>query len=425
VIAADAGSTDSGPYYLGSNIPKSSKQAMKRDLRYILLGRDELDVPLIIGSCGTSGSDAGVDLYRDICLEIAQEENLHFKLGLIKSEQDKEYLKQKFDEGKIRPLDPAPKLDKEVIEKSVRIVGVMGHEPIDKALTEGADVVLAGRATDTALFAAVPLRMGSNPGLTWHMAKIIECGAACCVAAAADGMFCYLRDDEFIMEPLDLNKRCTPLSVASHTLYENSSPYLLREPSVWVDTRNSKYEAVDERSVRVTGSEVKKADTYTIKLEGAELVGYQTIIIGGIRDPYIINRLDELIPFMKGYYKLKIRKLFEKEVHKDDYSINFRIYGKDAVMGPLEPLKHEVGHEVGILITVTAKTQELANGIAKYVAWTAAHIPIPEWQGIISSIAYPFSPPQIERGPTYRFSVNHVVVPDDPLEMFRFDSEEV
>jgi hypothetical protein len=94
-------------------------------------------------------------------------------------------------------------------------------------------------------------------------------------------------------------------------------------------------------------------------------------------------------------------------------------------MGPYEPLKNNVGHEVGILITVTAKTQQLASDIAKFVAWMSAHVPIPEWQGIISSIAYPFSPPEIEKGAVYRFSLNHVVEPDDPFEMFRFSYEEV
>jgi hypothetical protein len=425
VIACDGGSTDSGPSYLGAGIPKSSRQAVKRDLRLMFLGREELGVPLIIGSCGTSGADIGVDWVRDICLEIATEENLHFKLALIKSDQDKDYLKKRLKEGRIKPLTPAPEISEDIIDRASRIVGVMGYEQIDKALSEGAEVILAGRATDTALFAAVPLRMGADPGLTWHMAKTIECGAACAVVAAADGMFAVIKDNEFIIEPLDLESRCTPLTVASHMLYENSSPFLLREPAGWLDTTNSQYKAIDNRSVSVSGSVFKKAETYTIKLESAELLGYQSVIIGGIRDPYIIRRLDELIPFLQGYFKLKLRTMFERKLTKKDYKIHFRIYGRDGVMGPYEPLKDDVGHEIGILITITAKTQQLASDIAKFVAWISAHVPIPEWEGIISSIAYPFSPPQLDKGAVYRFSLNHVVEPDDPFEMFRFYYEEV
>ena len=425
VIACDAGSTDSGPYYLGTGIPKPSRQATKRDLRIMLIGREKLGIPLIIGSCGTSGNDIAVDWTHEILLEIAQEHNLHFKLAVIKTEQSKEYLIQKLRENKIKPLNPAPELNADVIERSSHIVGVMGHEPYHKALSEGADVVIAGRATDTAVVASVPLQMGAKPGPTWHMAKTVECGAACCVVPAADGLFAYIRDDEFIIEPLDPQSKVTPLTIASHMLYENSSPFLLREPGGWLDTTNAQYHAIDKRTVRVTGSEFKKADIYTIKLEGSELVGYQSVIIGGIRDQYIIKRIDEVIPFLQGYFKLKLRKMFEGKVGRKDYKIHFRIYGRDGVMGPNEPLKNEVGHEIGILITITAKSQDLASGIAKYVAWMAAHVPIPEWQGIISSIAYPFSPPQIDKGPTYRFNINHVVEPDDPLEMFRFHYEEV
>jgi hypothetical protein len=55
----------------------------------------------------------------------------------------------------------------------------------------------------------------------------------------------------------------------------------------------------------------------------------------------------------------------------------------------------------------------------------AVHFPIPEWSGLISGIAYPFAPAEIERGLAYRFNLNHVVAPDDPREMFRAEHIEV
>ncbi|MDP7505811.1 MAG: acyclic terpene utilization AtuA family protein, partial [Nitrospinota bacterium] len=122
----------------------------------MLLGRRRLGVPLIVGSCGTGGGDIGVNWMRDICLEIAQEEGLRFRLALVRSEQDKEYLKRRLREGRIKPLDPAPELNGGVIDRSAHIVGMMGTEPISKALDEGAEVVFCGRSSDTALFACVP-----------------------------------------------------------------------------------------------------------------------------------------------------------------------------------------------------------------------------------------------------------------------------
>src|SRR5260370_17387771 len=53
-IACDAGSTDSGPAYLGSGKAKLSREACARDLRLLLKARDTLKVPLIIASRRTT-----------------------------------------------------------------------------------------------------------------------------------------------------------------------------------------------------------------------------------------------------------------------------------------------------------------------------------------------------------------------------------
>ena len=47
----------------------------------------------------------------------------------------------------------------------------------------------------------------------------------------------------------------------------------------------------------------------------------------------------------------------------------------------------------------------------KSVGHMAVHYPVPEWSGLITSIAFPYSPPEIARGPSYRFNMNHVVEP--------------
>ena len=74
---------------------------------------------------------------------------------------------------------------------------------------------------------------------------------------------------------------------------------------------------------------------------------------------------------------------------------------------------------------MTAETQELATALMKSVRHIAVHYPVPEWSGLITSIAYPYSPPEIARGASYRFNLNHVVEPTSPLEMFRIDYETV
>ena len=164
VIAVDAGSTDSGPHYLGAAVAKTARAAVARDLRLILLAARDAGIPVIVGSCGTSGTDSGVDWVADIAREIARGERLTLTIARIYSEQDPAALLPLLEAGRIRPLPPAGQLDADTLRRCSHIVGVLGHEPIAAALDAGANLILAGRATDTALIAAVPLMRGLPAG---------------------------------------------------------------------------------------------------------------------------------------------------------------------------------------------------------------------------------------------------------------------
>lgn len=423
-IGADSGSTDPGPHYLGSGETLFSDSAYKRDLRLILLAARAARVPAIIGSACTSGSDPQLERLVGIARDIAREEKLSFKLAAIHSEQSKDYLKRKLREGKISPLANAPVFDEQVIERSAHIVGMAGIEPFVEALENGAEVVIAGRSSDTSIFSAMPTMRGLNPATVWHAAKILECGAACVVLRKyPDCMFAVIRDDHFIIEPPNPDYRCDPASVASHNLYENSTPYELVEPSGVLNTYAAKYEALSDRAVRVSGSTFKPAQRYTIKLEGAELAGYQSIIIGSVRDPIILRQFDSWIAGLVQAARDRIAAVFGAGI-ESKYKFDVRVFGRDATMGPLES-ETAIGHEVGLLFQVTAGTQELATALIKSVSHIAVHYPVPEWTGLITSIAYPYSPAEIARGPSYRFNMNHVVEPASPLEMFNIDYHKV
>src|SRR4051794_35121426 len=94
-IGCDAGSSDWGPYYLGSGKVQASRGATKRDLRLLILAGREANIPVIIGSAGTSGGDPHVAFTQDIVEEIAREDELSFKLAVIHAEIDKDYLLKK------------------------------------------------------------------------------------------------------------------------------------------------------------------------------------------------------------------------------------------------------------------------------------------------------------------------------------------
>jgi hypothetical protein len=175
--------------------------------------------------------------------------------------------------------------------------------------------------------------------------------------------------------------------------------------------------------VRVSGSTFEPARRYTIKLEGAELAGYQSLIVGSVRDPVILRQFDPWLDGLVAAAKERIRAVFGPDIERQ-YRFDVRVFGKNATMGPLEP-ETAIGHEVGLLFQVTAPTQELATALMKSVGHIAVHYPVPEWSGLITSIAYPYSPPEIARGACYRFNMNHVVEPASPLEMFRIAYESV
>lgn len=417
-IACDAGTTDAGPFSLGTGTPAFPREAVKRDLSLILRAGRKANIPVIIGSAGTAGGDIHVDWVLDIAREIVSEHNLTLRTAVIYAEQEKAYLKRLLHENRIIPLNPAPPISDSVIDGSTRIVGMMGVEPLQQALSDGANFVLAGRCSDSALFAAIPLMHALPPGLAWHAGKVSECGTLVCETYGMGVIFTTVSHDEITIRPYGAGLRCTPQSVAAHSLYENANPYLHRECSGTFDLSKTSFEVIDNVTVRIRGSSFI-SEPYTVKLEGAELAGYQSIIVGGIRDPYIIRQLDDWLDAVRRCIDESAALMLGDKTDKSLYSIVFHRYGVNGVMGALEPGAKHVPHEVGIVLEATARTQAMAHKLAQLSRQPLLHYPIKEWAGSITGFACLHNPAIIDRGPVFRFSLNHVAVPSTPLEMFR------
>jgi len=181
LIGCDMGSIDIGPYYLGSGELATAPAATRRDLRKVLLGALKLKVPLVIGSAGSAGAKPHLDQTLTTLREIASEEGLHFRLGVLHADIAKSTLKTALRENGVVPIDDMPTLDEAEVDAAENIVGQMGMSAFQRALAAGIDVVVAGRACDTAIFAALPAMVGFPVGPAQHMAKIIECASLCCV----------------------------------------------------------------------------------------------------------------------------------------------------------------------------------------------------------------------------------------------------
>src|ERR1700736_5414020 len=291
-IAVDSGSTDSGPSYLARGVSKMNRESIKRDLEILMAEAHTAKIPILIGTCGTSGTDSGVDWTRDIAIEVARNLGITPKIACLYSEQTPADLVSKNRQGKITPLPPMGPVTDEVLESCEHIVALMGAEPYIAALQAGADIVLGGRTTDTAVLAAVPLLMGAGAGPAWHAAKVAECGGQCTLNPRLGGVLIRVGKDAFEVEPLDPGNLCSPDSVSAHMLYESSDPYRLTEPGGVLDVTQTDYQRLDARVTRVTGSRWEPMP-YTMKLEGARGGHFQTIMIIGIEDPEVLGSLDE------------------------------------------------------------------------------------------------------------------------------------
>ena len=419
LIACDGGSTDPGPYYLGSGIPFTNATAVKRDMTLMLKAACELNIPLVIGTAGGCGADVHVAREVEIIRQIAKEEKLSFKMAVISSEFDKEMLIQQLRDGKIEKLGPAPEVTEKDILDSTHIVAQMGIEPIIQALDDGAQVVICGRCYDPAAFAAPAIRLGYDKALALHLGKILECAAICATpGSASDCIMGYLGADYFCVEPLNPERKCTPVSVSAHTLYEKTNPYILPGPGGHLDLSECVFTADSDRRVRVTGSKFAPEAVPSVKLEGAKAAGFRTISVCGNRDPIFTSQIDDILENLKKRTADNLSANF-------DYNLDFIVYGKNGVMGQLEPSTQVTSHEIGIVIDVVADTKEHSAAACSVARSTLLHYGYPGRIATAGNLAFPFSPSDIKVGEIYVFSVYALLRSENPLELFKTVYEEV
>ncbi len=414
VIAVDAGSTDPGPYYLGVGKSFTDRNSVKRDLEIMIPAALESGIPVVIGTAGGSGGHPHVKLTREIIEEIAREKSLSFKLAVIESELDKNLIKEKFNKGDIEPLFPAGEITEKDIDEAVRIVAQIGEEPFIEALDGGADVILAGRSYDPSVFSALAIKEGFDKGLAIHLGKILECAAiAALPGSGSDCMFGYLKKESFILEPLSPARKCTTLSVAAHTLYEKTNPYILPGPGGAINLHDSKFTQLSDNMVEVSGSKFVPTEEYFVKLEGVRRVGYRTISCAAVKDPVMISQIDSITQSVKE----RVTNNFENYGIKD-FFLDFKIYGKNGVMSMFENLQEETSNELMIIIEAVADSQEHADTICGFARSTMLHF---GYEGRISTagnLAFPFSPSDCKVGEVFEFNIYHLMKVDDPAGMF-------
>jgi hypothetical protein len=415
IIAIDGGSTDSGPAYLGRGVSKYARASVKIEWAGLMEARAQAGCPLVIGTSGTCGADSAVEWMLDITREIASEQGRPLKIAVLRSGQDPSKIADAFQHGRITPLGNAPDITADTITECSNIVALAGTEQIAQALSSGADIIIAGRTTDTAIIAALPIMKGCHAGAAWHGAKIGECGAICTTNPQSGVIMVTFDDTGFTIEPLSDEAYATPHTVSAHMLYENADPFILYEPGGYLDVTDATYTALDDRRVRVTGSNWTPTQPYTVKLEGARPAGFQMVVLALLRDRHYVQNAQAWADDIVEKCTAKARD----RLGLDNFLIEIRLIGQSASFGGLETRKSDPV-ELGALTFVTAPTEALASEIAKMVNPYLLHHQLTVEEAM-PTFAFVSSPPEMNRGQIFEFALNHVLELEDPMDAFSLE----
>jgi hypothetical protein len=412
MVACDSGSCDCGPVPLGSDGSASPLAWQRHDIEAMLVGARRLKVPMMIGSAGDTGTNSRVDRFVDIVKELAQLHRIpRFKLGYFYSEVSKDLVRAKIASGDaVHGLDGRPDLTLAELDATDRIVAVAGVHPFMKLLDRGADVVIGGRSSDCAIFAAPAIRQGYPEALAYFYGKLMECASFCAEPyAGKESIIGEITRDDVKVTAMLPEQRCTVASVAAHAMYERSNPYYEHFLGGHIDMSQCVYEQFDERTTRVTGPRFVAAEELRVKLEGAGKVGERYVGMVGVRDPYTISRIDEVIAWAKA----AVRERFGET----GYQLTYTVYGRDGILGPLEPLRDKPGHELCIVVQGVAPTKAMAEEVCMTASRQMFYARLPNVKGTAGGVAFLLDE-VLPASAAYRWTLNHTMRVDDPLELF-------
>jgi hypothetical protein len=411
---------DLGPYYLGSDevmpLPRS-------DIEPLLMACKRKGTPFVLSMGGAGGADHQLNAYLDVVTQIARDNGTKLRIARISGEVSKDYLRKRLKEGaRARRSIESPRvseyLTEEDVENASRIQAQLGPEPIMEALKEdGIDGVITGRALDVGIHMAAPLLNGIDRSTAAHLGKIVECASMSAEPTGPfEGAIAEIEPGSFTVKPTHPDYRCTIQSVSGHSLYERENPFEERNPGGVLDVTQAVYEQIDERTVRCSGG-IWNDVPYTVKLEGARFTGYQSATICGIRDPAMIDAIDEVLDMVRD----RIKRTAGEHI-----DVAFHVFGRDAVLGLSEPLRLTgTPHELGVLLVITAPTQEEADLVVNTGRLGLFMGQFTGRRSTAGNTAIPLQRMCFPLGPSYVFNIWHLLPLDDPCEPFPYEIVEL
>ena len=228
-------------------------------------------------------------------------------------------------------------------------------------------------------------------------------------------MLAILDSDGFVLESMHPARRATPVSVAAHALYEQSDPFAVAEPEGTLRLEGATYEAVDARRTRVRGARFEPAARTVVKVEGALQDGERTVLLAASADPAFIAALPEILPNIEATARALVPGPFR---------LFARIYGGGAGVA-FWPGSVATTPEVFLLVECVAETAARARAALSVFRQHLLHHGFPGRLSTGGNLAFPLTPPEIEAGPAYRFSLYHLMEVEDAAGLFPFMLEEV
>ena len=411
-IAADSGSDDVGPIPLGSGTSTSPRAWQTHDLELMLVASRKLGVPMIIGSAGDTGANSRVDMFVEIIRELAAKHRLpRFRLGYFYSEVERDEVRRRMRKGEtIAGLEGHRALSESELDATDRIVAMAGVHPFIRLLAQGADVIIGGRSSDSCVFAAPAIHHGFPESQAYYLGKVLECASFCAEPyGGKETVLGKITADAVEVTAMHPAQRCTVASVAGHAMYERSNPYFEHVAGGTLDMSECRYEQIAEKTTRITGARFRRAEEFRVKLEGAGKVGERYVGMVGIRDPYTIAHVDDVIAWARD----KVRERFAD----GGYELHYTVYGRDGIMGELEPNRHRPAHELCILVQGVAPTAEMAEELTMIGTRQMFYARLPEVKGSAGSVAFALDE-VLRASPAYRWTLNHTIRCDVPLELF-------
>ena len=152
-------------------------------------------------------------------------------------------------------------------------------------------------------------------------------------------------------------------------------------------------------------------------MEGARREGFRAVSLLGVREPALLAQARSWADAAEAQVAAAPR--FAAAFAEGRLKVATRIFGLDAVLGPLEPNTTVTGHEAGVLVDVVADTEELAKEAAYYAFIRLFIGPYPGRKTTAGNAAAPIMPVVVPVSEVFTFSIYHLLPAGRPAGAVR------